>query len=319
MRVTFWGTRGSIPAPLNAAAFSKKVRGLLLDAGKADLNDERAVDAYLDSVPLPGAMTFGGDTSCVEIVSGNDRLTLDCGSGLRGLGCRMLAEEAARGRRIDILLSHTHWDHIMGFPFFGPALYGGYEVHMHGFHPDLRERFGTLMDRVHFPLTLEEMRSEIFFHQLAGNETFSLGPFSIGNIGLSHPGGSWAYRVSTNGKNVVFATDGEYRDRTAAGLAPFIEFYRGADLLIFDAMYSTLEQANAKADYGHSTAVIGVDIALRAGVKTLVLFHHDPESDDRQILDSFIRACSYRESMREEFPKNDLRIMAAFDGMSIEI
>jgi phosphoribosyl 1,2-cyclic phosphodiesterase len=207
----------------------------------------------------------------------------------------------------------------MGFPFLAPALSGGYSVHIYGVHPDLRGRFEAQMDRVHFPITLEEMRSEIFFHQIRSEEEITLGPFRIGNKGLHHPGGSWAYRVSAQGKSVVFATDGEYRERTDESLAPFVDFYRGTDLLIFDAMYPTLEQTIEKEDYGHSTAVIGVDLALHAGVKILALFHHDPESDDRQITDSLLRARQYLDLVRDQFPGCALQIVAAFDGMVIEV
>jgi phosphoribosyl 1,2-cyclic phosphodiesterase len=264
-------------------------------------------------------MTFGGNTPCVEVAAENERIVLDCGTGLRELGWNILARKDARDHRINIFQTHTHWDHIMGFPFLAPALSGGYSVHIYGVHPDLRGRFEAQMDRVHFPITLEEMRSEIFFHQIRSEEEITLGPFRIGNKGLHHPGGSWAYRVSAQGKSVVFATDGEYRERTDESLAPFVDFYRGTDLLIFDAMYPTLEQTIEKEDYGHSTAVIGVDLALHAGVKILALFHHDPESDDRQITDSLLRARQYLDLVRDQFPGCALQIVAAFDGMVIEV
>jgi phosphoribosyl 1,2-cyclic phosphodiesterase len=304
---------------MNALEFRKKVRLLLRDACSSRLKDEEAVDEYLDTAALPGAMTFGGNTPCVEVSSGVDRLVFDCGTGIRELGWNILSRDNDHDRRINIFQSHTHWDHIMGFPFLAPALSGGYSVHIYGLHPDLRGRFEAQMDRIHFPITLEEMRSEICFHQIGSGETVALGPFRIGNMGLHHPGGSWAYRISAGGKNIVFATDGEYRDRTDAGLAPFIDFYRNADLLIFDAMYPTLEQTIEKEDYGHSTAVIGVDLALRAGVKTLALFHHDPESDDCQIAGTLLRAREYLGSIRERFPESGLQIVAAYDGMVIEV
>jgi phosphoribosyl 1,2-cyclic phosphodiesterase len=319
MRVTFWGTRGSLPAPMNAAGFRNKVRHLLLRARPEDLSDERAVDSFLDRAPLPDAMTFGGNTPCVEITAEGRRLILDCGSGLRELGRRIMEESQNSPDRIDILQTHTHWDHIMGFPFFAPALLGCREIHVYGVHPGLRQRFEAQMDRIHFPITLDDLVSRVEFHQLRGGEEMTLGPFRIGNKGLHHPGGSHAYRVSVDGKSVVFATDGEYYDRTGDGLAPFAEFYREADLLIFDAMYSTLEQTIEKADYGHSTAVIGVELALRAGVKTLALFHHDPESDDAEIADSCRRAEAYRDSREREFPGTNLRIVTSYDGMTVEV
>lgn len=319
MRVTFWGTRGSLPAPMNAAGFRSKVKHLLLHARPEDISSESAVDAYLDHNPLSDAMTFGGNTPSVEITEGSHRLILDCGSGLRELGHHIMKESHNSPGCIDILQTHTHWDHIMGFPFFTPALHKCCEIHVYGVHPGLRQRFEAQMDRVHFPITLDDLGSPVEFHHLNEHRDFFLGPFHIQNIGLHHPGGSYAYRISIGDKSVVFATDGEYHDRTDNGFAPFVEFYRNTDLLIFDAMYSTLEQTIEKADFGHSTAVIGVEIALRAGVKNLALFHHDPESDDAEIAGSCHRAVEYRDSRRSEYPDDGLRIVASYDGMIFEV
>ncbi len=317
MRVTFWGTRGSIPAPMNAEEFRRKARRLIAGAASVDLADPGALNDYMDGAGCDAA-TFGGNTPCVEVTGENSRLILDCGSGLRELGSRIMEDDSAP-RRIDILQTHTHWDHIMGFPFFGPALSGGYDIHIHGVHPGLRGRFASQMDRVHFPITLEDLRSDVTFHQLRSGEEIMLGPFRIGNRGLHHPGGSHAYRVTLGGRSMVFATDGEYPDRSDSALAPYAEFCRDADLLVFDAMYATLEETIERQHYGHSTAVIGVDIALRAGVKNLALFHHAPESDDRRIVQSLDRAREYHASIRERFSGHGLRILAAYDGQAVEV
>jgi phosphoribosyl 1,2-cyclic phosphodiesterase len=319
MKVTFWGTRGSLPAPLSAAEFRSKTRYLLQQARPADCSGETAADEFLNRTPLPHTMTFGGNTPCVEVSNGNDFLILDCGSGLRVLGKEIMNRQLPPGARIHILQTHTHWDHIMGFPFFAPALSGKFEIHIHGVHPNLRERFEDQMDRIHFPIVLTEMKSPVEFHQLKSGEVFTIGPFRIGNTGLHHPGGSYAYRISTAGKSVVFATDGEYTNREDHALEPYVKFYSGADMLIFDAMYTTLEQLVEKMDYGHSAPVIGVDIALAAGVKTLVLFHHDPECDDSRIADSFFHALDYLNSRKTEVPSHTLTLVTSYDGMRIEV
>ncbi|MDP2981816.1 MAG: MBL fold metallo-hydrolase [Candidatus Latescibacter sp.] len=319
MKVTFWGTRGSLPSPMNAAEFRSKVKYLLMNARTVDLTSETAVETYLDNIPFPRAMTFGGNTPCVEVSEGKERLILDCGTGLRPLGNLIMQEGFPPGSRIDILQTHTHWDHIMGFPFFEPALSGKAEIHIHGVHPNLRQRFTAQMDRIHFPITLEEMGSAIFFHEIGSEEEITIGPFSIRNKGLHHPGGSYAYRISAGGKNVVFATDSEYTHPGNAGYAPYVEFYRDADILIFDAMYATLEQTVEKANYGHSTAVIGVDIALSAQVKTLILFHHSPEFNDDQIAESYFNAQKYLDTRKAQFPESDLNLLTSFDGMVIDV
>lgn len=319
MKVTFWGTRGSLPAPLSAAEFRSKTKLLLRHVRPADCAGDAAAEDFLNRMPLPKAMTFGGNTPCVEVAAGNDFLILDCGSGLRLLGQDIMNRQLPSGARIHILQTHTHWDHIMGFPFFAPALSGRFEIHVHGVHHNLRKRFEDQMDRIHFPITLDDMKSPVDFHQLRSEEEVSIGPFLVRNKGLHHPGGSYAYRITVNTGSVVFATDGEYNNRAKHVLEPYIEFYRDADMLIFDSMYATLEQTVEKMNFGHSTAVIGVDLALASGVKTLVLFHHDPECDDARIADAFFHATEYLGSRKADFPASDLSLVISYDGMGIEV
>ncbi len=318
MRVTFWGTRGSLPVSLNAAEFRSKAKNLLLHTRPGGVSEPGSADALLDGVPLPHAMTFGGNTPCVEMSEGNEFIILDCGTGLRALGQNIMERGLPEGAVIDIFQTHTHWDHIMGFPFFAPALSGKFRIRIHGVHPGLRDRFEAQMDRIHFPITLNEMKSPVEFVRIGEGDEISLDPFSIKNLGLHHPGGSYAYRVTAGGKTVVFATDCEYTSRDEQSLRRYVEFYRDADMLIFDAMYATIEQTVERMNYGHSTAVIGVDIALAAGVKKLVLFHHDPESDDDRIADCFFRARDYLAARGNVNSSNRLEIVTSYDGLSID-
>jgi phosphoribosyl 1,2-cyclic phosphodiesterase len=319
MKVTFWGTRGSIPAPMSSAEFRSKAEYLLRHAGSSDCGKNGGAGSFLGRMHMPHAMTFGGDTPCVEISDGGSFLVLDCGTGLRHLGQSIMNRGLPRGSRIDIFQTHTHWDHIMGFPFFSPALAGGFDIHIHGVHPGLRERFEAQMDRIHFPITLEDMKSPIEFHQIGNGEEHIAGPFRVKNLALHHPGGSYSYRIASSGKGVVFATDGEYTDRSPEALAPYVAFFRGADMLIFDSMYSTLEKSVEKMNYGHSTPVIGIDLALAAGVKTLALFHHDPESDDFRIADASRRAEDYLKSRQPEYPDRLLSLITSYDGLAVDV
>ena len=314
MRITFRGTRGSLPSPLDTNEFRIKVKRLLMNAQHVNLKSEAAVEAYLDQSSIQNSLTFGGNTPCVEITEGNSQLILDCGSGLAVLGKEMMKKGFKPGNRIDILQTHTHWDHMMGFPFFAPAYTKNTEIHIHGIHPDLKKRFEYQMDLIHFPITINEMKSSIVFHQLSPGQEINLGPFTITNKGLHHPGGSYAYRISSGGKSIVFATDGEYINLNEE-FATYIEFYRNADVLIFDAMYATLEKTIEKENYGHSTPVIGINIALTSNIKTLFLFHHDPDSNDSQILEAFNHARNYLESEQKHFPDSRLQLRIAFDSL----
>ncbi|MFC1650005.1 MBL fold metallo-hydrolase [Candidatus Latescibacterota bacterium] len=318
MRITFWGTRGSLPAPLDINEFRIKAKRLLKNAKDVDLNDDAAIDAYLDDSPMPDTMTFGGNTPCVEITDGDNQLILDCGSGLRELGRDMMKRGFKPGGRIDILQTHTHWDHIMGFPFFTPAYTNGTEIHIHGLHPNLGNRFEQQMDLIHFPITMNEMKSNITFHQLVSDEEYVLGPFKVRNKALHHPGGSYSYRITSGDKSVVFATDGEYINLNEE-FETYIDFYRDSDVLIFDAMYATLEKTIERENFGHSTPVIGINIALTSNVKNLFLFHHDPESNDDHVYEAYDQARKFLESEKKHFPESTLKLMIAYDMLSYDV
>jgi ribonuclease BN (tRNA processing enzyme) len=305
---------------MNTNEFRVKVKRLLMNASHVDLKNEKAIEAYIEQYSLPNAMTFGGNTPCVEITEGDAQLILDCGSGMRLLGKDMLKQGVKPGERIDILQTHTHWDHMMGFPFFGPAYVRGADIHIHGVHPDLKNRFEQQMDNIHFPITMNDMGAVITFHQLSQGEEIKLGQFTVTNKGLHHPGGSYAYRISSNGKNVVFATDGEYTYLLPQkDFLTYVDFYRNADVFIFDAMYGSLEKTIEKENFGHSTAVIGVNISLCAQVKKLILFHHDPESSDSQIYDAFLNAQNYLETEQETNPGHPLKLIIAYDNLDVEV
>jgi ribonuclease BN (tRNA processing enzyme) len=203
----------------------------------------------------------------------------------------------------------------MGFPFFGPAYVPGVRINIYGVHPGLRDRFESQMDRIDFPITLREMSADIVFHQLQPDGETVIGPFTITNKGLHHPGGSYAYRIEADGKSLVFATDGEYKEPMEEFFPPFIDFFRGADTLVFDAMYASIEKTIEKENFGHSTAVIGIELARRAGVKRLVLFHHDHEAGDDQIAHAYAEALAYLHYVGA----NGLELAISWDGLVLDI
>lgn len=309
MKVTFWGTRGSLPRPLTAAELRDKAERLLAAARESGQLETIPADC-----PLPGILTFGGNTPCVEVEHDGARIICDCGTGLRDLGLA-IGNTVRPGDEFFIFQTHTHWDHIMGFPFFGPAYVRGVRIHVYGVHPGLRERFETQMDRIHFPITLDEMSADIVFHQLQPAEETVVGPFTVTSKGLHHPGGSYAYRITAGGRTFVFATDGEYKDPMEEVFPPFVEFFRGADTLVFDAMYASIEKTIEKENFGHSTAVIGIELARRAGVKRLVLFHHDHEAGDDQIAHAYNEAIAYLYCTGN----TALELAISWDGLVLDI
>jgi phosphoribosyl 1,2-cyclic phosphodiesterase/DNA-binding response OmpR family regulator len=285
MRLAFWGTRGSI------------------------------------AKPGPATVRYGGNTSCVEVRTRDGTLLiLDCGTGAHGLGHALEAAKAGplRGH---ILISHTHWDHIQGFPFFTPLFVEGNEWDVYaprGLRESVRETLAGQMQYAYFPVSLEQFAATVRFHDLVE------GVFTIENVRvtaryLNHPALTLGYRLEADGVVLVYATDHEPHSRAlAAGDASalagedrrHVEFLAGADLVIHDAQYTGAEYAE-KIGWGHSPVESVVAAARAAGARRLVLFHHDPLRDD-EALDRLVAAARQQAG-------SALEVMAAAEGQTLEV
>ncbi|HRE46653.1 MAG TPA: MBL fold metallo-hydrolase, partial [Aggregatilineales bacterium] len=211
MQITFWGARGSIPSPLTNTDLREKIRQALFGAVGVDLTDHKAVDRYLEHLPQRISSTAGGNTTCMELRVGDNLFILDCGSGMRPLGNRLMQGAFGRGQgEAHVFISHTHWDHMQGFPFFIPAYVPGNKLHFHSPFPDLKTRFADQQREIYYPVSLEYMRSSLTWDILDPHETFKVAGVDVRMILLSHPGGAYAYRFTHEGKSIVYATDGEY-------------------------------------------------------------------------------------------------------------
>jgi phosphoribosyl 1,2-cyclic phosphodiesterase len=229
--------------------------------------------------PSPRHMAYGGNTSCVEILAGDRRLILDAGTGIRDLGARLLQDGE---RQATLLLSHTHWDHISGFPFFTPAFLGGRSFRVMAGHLNehggVRATLAGQMMQPMFPVPLEIMRSDLVFEDFVAGEGFQLeGGIAVRTAELNHPSGATAYRFDYLGKAVCYVTDTEHvpgkPDEKVLGLI------EGADLVMYDCTY-TDDEFPEKVGWGHSTWQEGLRLCRAAKVKKLVIFHHEPDHDD---------------------------------------
>jgi phosphoribosyl 1,2-cyclic phosphodiesterase len=250
--VTFWGARGSIPTP------------------------------------GPDTARYGGNTACISIVGRRDRLViLDAGSGLRPLGHELMKQR--NGALVaDILLSHTHWDHIQGLPFFKPLSSRNTSVNIYGAAQEgvpLKDILGRQMDPMVFPVPLNALAASLTVVEISQGE-FDLDDFRVCSIRLRHPGTTLGYRLApaAGGREVAYVTDNELGSGGTYEVPPdwrnrLVSFLHGADTLIHDAMY--LDQIiQARAGWGHSTPRQAVDLAVEAECARLILFHHEPEHDD---------------------------------------
>jgi phosphoribosyl 1,2-cyclic phosphodiesterase/CheY-like chemotaxis protein len=285
LQVRFWGTRGSIPTPGKATA------------------------------------RYGGNTSCVEVRCRDTIVMLDCGSGAREMGLALAQEFRGKPVEAHIFISHTHWDHIQGFPFFNPAYYPGSKITLYslrGADKSLEKVFTGQMDASYFPVSLADMMGKLRFVELEG--VVEVGEMKISHIYLNHPGLAVGFRIEAGKRSVVYVTDHEPYWRLLGDNEhnrrldrEITDFARGAGLYIREAQY-TDEEYPGKRSWGHSTWSDALHAAQDAGVQMLALYHHDPMRDDDS-LDAIVAEC------KKYMKKHEMNFLcfAASDGMQINV
>ena len=232
--------------------------------------------------PSPRHVGFGGNTSCLEVIAGEQRIVLDAGTGIRGLGHEFSRDDV---RSAHLLLTHTHWDHISGFPFFGPAFEKNRHFQIRAGHLSssggVKAVFAGQMAQPTFPVPLEAMSGQLEFEDFTAGDEFWLGPdVRVKTAPLNHPSGATGYRIEYMGKSLCYVTDTEHvpgqPDQSVLGLI------EGADLVVYDSTY-TDEEFTHRVGWGHSTWQEGIRLCSNANVKRLALFHHDPDHEDPQM------------------------------------
>lgn len=317
MYIKFWGTRGSIPTALPESDIKQKIRQALAGAAGLDLTDEATINRYIERLPFTVRSTVGGNTPCLEVRSGDQLLIIDAGSGMRLLGLDLMAQGFAAGHHhADILVTHTHWDHIQGFPFFRPVFIPNNHFTFYSPLPDLEARLIQQQHVSFFPVPVSYMSATLEFKEIDPVGYSQIGNFSIRPMSLSHPGSTYGYRIEDGQSCLVLATDSEYKRVDPQSTAAYVQFFQDADLLIFDAQY-TFTEALDRPDWGHSTAIMGAELAYRAQAKRLALFHHDPSSSDDQIWQGKEQAEAYL--MHRPAPQQICDVLVAYDGLSLEI
>jgi phosphoribosyl 1,2-cyclic phosphodiesterase len=319
MLVRIWGSRGSLPVSLGTAALQEKIVKALVAAAGRGIDSEAKARTFIAGLPdFAVTHTFGGNSSCVQIEAGGDEYVIcDMGSGARELGNSIFETHGPdRPHSFHVFVSHLHWDHIMGFPFFAPAYRAGNRIRIYGCHAALEQGFRTQHSAPSFPIGFDQLAASIEFVTLTPGRRYEIAGLAVTAKAQAHSGDSYGYRFERAGKSVVYSTDSEHKLDDYAEAEAFADFFRNADLVIFDAMYSLADAVSVKADWGHSSNIVGVELCQMAGAKRLCLFHHEPMSDDQHI------AGIWRETRRlEEITRTGapLEILAAYDGLEIVV
>lgn len=320
MRVRFWGTRGSLPVAPSADSVRRKVAKALVAAGGRSFSSE--ADAYAfagDTLDFAVGQGYGGATSCVEIEGAEDGsfIVCDMGSGLREFGHdAMLRCKDGHPRIYNIFLSHLHWDHIMGFPFFAAAFDPAARIVIHGGHADLEKALRRQQEEISFPVPFDGLRADIRFHTLTPGDTYRIAGMDVSIIEQYHSHASYGFRFARAGEAVIYSTDAEHRIDDMEDERAFGAFFADADIVICDTMYSLAESVTMKADWGHSSNLVAVDLARAASAKCLVLFHHEPTCDDEAIRRMHEETIRYEQAHRQACPP--LKVVCAYDGLVLD-
>ena len=264
------------------------------------------------SIPCPGSHTvrYGGNTSCVEMQVGTERLIFDGGTGIKNLGESLLAECPLRAH---LFFTHSHWDHIQGFPFFSPAFIAGNQFKIYGVpspnQATLKQRLNDQMLHPNFPVPLQIMQGDLQFYDIEMGETLQIEDITVETARLNHPGEAVGYRINWRGLSAAYITDTEhFSDRLDDNVLRLADH---TDVMIIDATYTDEEYYNpkqSKVGWGHSTWQEAVKIAKAAHVKQLVLFHHEPSHDD-----------DFLDKIGEEVCCSFGQTVLAREGLSIEL
>jgi phosphoribosyl 1,2-cyclic phosphodiesterase len=321
MLVHFWGTRGSISNSITAQLIRKKLFNALKKSRDFELDTDDKVNLFIDNeLSFSVSGSFGSNTSCMEMRDNREFVICDCGTGLRDFG-NYISSLAQQGKMefpktFHLFVSHLHWDHIQGFPFFMPAHIPGNKIKIYGFHSDMEQAFIDQQKVRNFPLSLKDMRGDISFTVLDINKEHLIAGYKVTGMKQNHPGESYGYCLKKYDKKIVYSTDAEHKIDSESEEYSFVNFFRNADLLVFDAQYTLLDCIDTKEDWGHSSNMLGVELSVRSNVKRLCLFHNEHTYNDEDLEKSLLDGRKYVKLYDKDY---DLDVHMAYDGLEIEV
>ncbi len=324
MRVKLWGVRGSLPAPLSPENLEARLKDLLQDFFARGHRDASQIDAFLASIPPHRRGGFGGNTACVQVSTDAASLIIDAGSGLRRLGETMMGGPCGLGRgEAHILFTHFHWDHLIGLPFFIPIFVPGNQIHLYSVQPELEAAVKMMFTKPYFPVPFEQLGAKVHFHRLEPRVPAAFGDLTYTPYRLDHPDPCWGFRFEHAGKTFSHCVDTEATRLSPADLGPDLPLYQGVDLMIFDGQYTLLE-VTEKINWGHAAAPIGLDLAIREGIKRILFMHHDPAASDDKIADAERQTREYFQAYQESAraagrPAPSVEWAFAQEGMTVAV
>ncbi len=310
------------PTPEQWVTDIEKILHEFLDSG---YSSKSHVNKFIKEHSRPSLGGFGSHTTCVEIKSKNSQIIIDGGSGLRNLGMDMMNGPAGKGKgEVHIFMTHFHWDHLLGIPFFAPHFIKGNTINYYAVQPDLPDIIKLKFRKPMFPVAYEALPVKTVFNILEPRKTIRIGDFAITPYQLDHPDPCWGFKVEKDDLVYAHCVDTEGTRVTPEALGPDLPLYQGVDVMYYDAQY-TLPELAEKINWGHSAAQIGLDLAFREKIKYVVFAHHDPGHNTSQIYELKDQTKEYYDWKVSAAEANhgsalfDVKWRYAYEGLTIDM
>lgn len=314
MKIKFWGVRGSLASPLTNEQVQAKLTAAISRMTPKDLESSESKMKFISNLPEWIYGTVGGNTPCVELRTKNDDLfLLDCGTGLRDFA---VYGKQPENHVYNIFLSHFHWDHIQGFPFFGPSFNPASKIHIYTPFEEAEKYFESQSSTPFFPPNAcwQNVKKQITFHLIKEDEPLYVSGLKINCRKMVHPGDSYSYSFEEENKRFIYATDVELQPQDFEKTNTKNDFFNNTDVLVLDSQYTNPE-AIQKVNWGHNSFSSAIDFATMRNVKNLYFFHHEPNYDDKK-LDTILSAGKQYLRYNSE---NSIKLFLSKEGQEVEV
>lgn len=324
VKIKFWGVRGSLPSAPPPEQLTQDFENLMRQFFKSGFKDATEIKEFINQQTIPRIGGYGAATTCAELNTPKQQIIFDGGTGLRHLSEEMMKGPAGKGKAdIHIFMTHFHWDHMLGIPFFAPHFIKGNNIHYYAVQDDLEAMVKIKFTKPMFPVAYEHLPCKIHYHKLEPRKPVTIGDVEITPYQLDHPDPCWGFRVETHGKVYAHCVDTEGTRTSRESLGPDLPLYQGVDLMFFDAQY-TLPELAEKANWGHSAAQLGLDIAFRENIKSVLFAHHDPGANTDQIFELRNQTREYYDWKMKTSGANNIKLPTvkwkyAYEGLVIDL
>lgn len=314
MLIHFWGVRGSLPTPVSSEQIQAKIAATISRITPEDAKNEESKMHFLSTLPPWIYGTTGGNTACLELTSKNGtQIILDCGTGFRTFS---QFGKQPKDLHYYIFLTHFHWDHIQGFPFFTQSFNPKAKIEIFSNFPRAEEYLKNQSSVPYFPQNAcwHSVKNQVKFHLLKEDESFELNGLKINSHRMKHPGSAFAFSFEEDGKKFIYCTDAELQTKDFDKTEIRNHFFKDADVLVLDSQYTDME-AIEKENWGHTSFSSAIDFARVWNVKNLYFFHHEPNYDDKKLHSILNVGQEYKRYIEA----HKINVFTAIEGQEIEI